>query len=1172
MSRVVERRNEDAACRALATREFLRPLVVEAGAGTGKTATLVARILSWCLGPGWERAAASEPDATAEALGERVLRGVVAITFTEAAAAEMDARTDAALALLAKGESPIGFEGDAPPERIVALRAGLDHLSIQTIHGYCRRLLAGHPLEAGLHPRFEVDADGRALATVAREVLREAASRAYAADDADWLFLAERGIGPQELEAEVVRLRSAGVDPGALAADPLAPDRVGSLTERIAAARGDLRAALGDLDASGGRLRKARAVVEALAVDPTPLGAAGAGLSEGLDEIASLWSASARNAVTDWSRGRFSAAEREALGSRCPEVQAAARGFAALLKHVERLDPPMLVHAGRVLSGLLTRVDAELHRTGRLGFEDLLTRTAALLRDSPGVAARLRTGIDQLLVDEFQDTDPRQCAIVEALALSGPAGDRPGLFLVGDPKQSIYGWRSADLAAYEAMLAKVDASSGLRGRLSVNFRSVPAVLDEVECVMEPRMQREPGVQPGFEGLAPRPGAEAAPGFTTPDHAPIEYWVTAGRDAEGGLARIRATDAARIEADALAADLRALHDEHGVAWRDVGVLFRSRGEWDVYLGALRAAGVPFRVEGDRTYYRRREVIDASALVAAVLDPNDGIAAVATLRSSLAAVPDAAWLPLWAGRFPALWARLGEDPEALSDARDLVRRVGAETSSGSAWAAAAEALLETLAALRRSLAVEAGDVFVERLRSATGFECSEAARFLGHWRVANLEHFFDGLASRLADPTTTLADVLRELRRGVAEEESPSVEPAPLDTRDAVSVVTLHGAKGLDWDHVYLMQLHKGEASAANATEIGRVDDALEACWFDAPTLGYDRLIERRRRVTEAERVRTLYVGMTRARERLVLCGAWPETLQRSAPSSHVALLEGRPPGALAFADAMREATAGEGFLDAGGARWRFLVAGEVTALQSTNAPEATLFDPEPAPCAVSPARAERKARIGVTEMAARRAGVVPLVSSEAQETPGVALGIAVHAALAELTLDAENRSDWSAEWSTRGETVTRILRQRGRSQEEERAGAAFWDALGEGPLADRLFERRSQVAARELSLMLPAEGDPADVAVGSIDLLLDDPDVGLVVVDYKTDRADSQGIPARYREQLRLYGAAVHEALGLAQPPRLEIWWLGTGEIDRLDPAGADDRAPLPAQLSLLPTA
>ena len=115
-------------------------------------------------------------------------------------------------------------------------------------------------------------------------------------------------------------------------------------------------------------------------------------------------------------------------------IAAAAKRLAPLLAHLEKLDPAVLAPLAPALASLAADAEERLRCRGRVSFEDLLTRAAALLAEHPRVAADLRRGIDQLLVDEFQDTDARQCAIVASLALEGAAAERPGLFLVGDPE------------------------------------------------------------------------------------------------------------------------------------------------------------------------------------------------------------------------------------------------------------------------------------------------------------------------------------------------------------------------------------------------------------------------------------------------------------------------------------------------------------------------------------------------------------------------------------------------------------------------------------------------------------------------------------------------------------------------------------------------------------------
>ncbi|MBW1688133.1 MAG: UvrD-helicase domain-containing protein, partial [Deltaproteobacteria bacterium] len=913
----------DARARRLAREVFDRPLVLEAGAGTGKTTALVTRILAWCCGPGWQRAEAglreSDPEAAVpQRIARRVLSRVVAITFTEAAAAEMDQRVSEALRRVEAGELPNWLPEDALPpsgelrrERAAALRGAVDLLVVQTIHAYCRRLLLTYPLEAGLHPRLEIDADGQLQAEIVREVLEERLPRAYAeGGDPDYPALAERGIDPPQLEEQLLALLEAGVTAAALQDDPLAPARVAALGRRARSAVAGFRAATGGCFHGVARSNRTAVAVAELVdemserLEQEPWADAET-LAVGVAWIAERWEGGALKRLKEWAKGTFNKTEQAVVEGREEAIAEHGELLAGIVRHLSTIDLELLGLARRVLRELLAEVEKRLRARGVATFSALLTETRDLLLRRQDVAARVRARIDQLLVDEFQDTDRRQCDILRALALSGPEDGRPGLFLVGDPKQSIYGWRSADLAAYDAFVNDVKAGGGSLERLSVNYRSAPAILDEVERAVEPVMLCREGVQPAFEPLVPGPDTAGDPGFAHGRFAPTEYWVSARWDAEAGALRTTPAGAAtELEAQALARDIRSLHEDHGVAWKDVGVLLRGRSDLEVYLGALRAADVPYAVQGDRSYYQRREVIEAAALVRSVLDPNDHLALLALLRSAAVGVPDVALIPLWTRGLASRIGALSEpSPEVLEALRaELVELVaslpevpGLDRVSG--WQENLLAMLDALLQLRRSFGREPADVFVERMRRLSLFETTEAARFLGAWRSANLDRFFRELAGQLDEGAGPQA-ILRRLRRGVSQEEQQE-EGRPKDAiEDAVQVMTIHGAKGLDFEHVYLVQLHKGSGrDDRGGIEPGEVDGTLEYRLLGAPTPGWDRVAQDRDRVAKAERVRTLYVAMTRAKKRLVLAGLWPEQQHSARPGQTIQLLqerrEGRP---------------------------------------------------------------------------------------------------------------------------------------------------------------------------------------------------------------------------------------------------------------------------------------
>jgi len=1210
-------RIQDYAARQRAQREFGIPLVLEAGAGTGKTATLVARILAWTLGPGWERAEhalgvreGGEPPLP-ERIASRVLSRVVAITFTEAAAAEMADRVDAALREIARGEVPDTVDETALPDRELRTARGrgllgaLDHLIVQTIHAYCRRLLAAHPLDAGLHPDLEIDADGRERSRVMREVIERRLGAAYGAPHGSAeLVLAAHGFGPRELEQELTVLLDRDVTSDALAEDPFAPPRVRSECDRLRATCEEICAEAGaQLHAvrRGGKAAEvARAVEQTrdmLAAPPEDRAA----LAALLDRLRECWDDSRIKRLRSWQKDEFSASEREALGESTERLGALAGALAAPLAQWIQLDVGFFDAARGVLRGLLSEIEEGMRRNGIVTFSRLLTATADLVRDDPDVARRVRQQIDQLLVDEFQDTDRFQCEIVGALALEGPVDARPGLFLVGDPKQSIYGWRSADLAAYEAFVARVRAAEGGVEALTVNFRSVPAILDEVERVVAPVMTHEAGLQPAFQPLFPSPKNAGAKGLEEDPFASVEYWVPV--ENEGGAPRpTTAREATLLEARTLAADLRRLHEIHDVPWSTIGLLFRSRGDWEIYLGALREGGVPFAVEGDRSYFRRREVIEAAAAVRCALDPNDHLALLTLLRSGFVGVPDAALLPLWRRALPDRFGALcASNPETLDALRELLDEVvsdlpddvpGLERVAG--WEINLLAAGEAIAELRDSFVCDPADVFVERLRTSLLIEVTEAARFLGPWRAANLERFFRVLAEEMAAGADTQA-VLRRLRTAVSEEE-PTEEGQPRDLApDAVRVLTLHGAKGLDFDHVYLMQLHRGSARRERGESDARAHDGrLEMRLFGAPSLGWDLVHDARQRVADAESVRTLYVGMTRARRRLVLAGLWPEFQKRGGRGEHALLLAKRNPAppdlAEAFGACAREASTD--WADAAEARWVFPALDARAALPPAPAVTTALPDLDRVRAdaerlrhlrETAGERMRRSLHATATEQAhagddaetnaspdlqtdarpgsfrerdsAAAEALAPPIDGELARLAGVA----VHRALELFDLAAEPEAELARQRAGL-EAVLAPLAAPDQLADAVRAARDRLDRFASGPLFQRLQSLRKHVVARELPVLLSPQPDDAALASlsGTIDLLHREPETGeFVVVDYKTDAPDDEAAlderTRAYARQGAVYQRAVREAFDLAYTPRFELWYLS---LDRCVGASA----------------
>jgi ATP-dependent helicase/nuclease subunit A len=898
----------DAEARQLAQVEFDRPLVLEAGAGTGKTATLVARVVAWTVGPGWERHA--RPDVGSDAIARTVAERVVAITFTEAAAAEMAARVGQALLVVEQGGVPVGMDAgvipDAAPMRARALLSNLDRLGVRTIHAFCRRLLSQAPFQAGLHPSFDVDADGGRVDAEVRRVIDEHLGAAYGLGaDAPALRLAADGFGPDALLEALGVLVESGVDPSCLQADFFPADEIRAATAQLQAGLTRLVALtppLHSLERSAKALYRAVLAVEGLESE---------GVADGTFDIAALDKLAERcrdlldnhgKALGAWANGDPGKRATEKLADNLDAFAREAAVVLGVLRRIGGLRPTRLVAAAQVLHPMLVEVRRRLRAAGVQTFAALLRDAADLLDSHPALTARVRGGMDQLLVDEFQDTDRLQCRIVGALALGGDV--RPGLFLVGDPKQSIYGWRNADLRAYDGFVERVRIAGGCSRPLVVNFRSAPPILDEVARLVAPVMVPRPGRQPSFQPLLPSPRNVGASGFAQGPWAPVEHWTCWGRDSDGQPQALNAKDAVEIEAAAVGRDIAALHHDAGVPWSHFGILLRSTTQLEPLLQALREQGVPYLVSRDRSYYQRREILDAAAWVRAVLDPLDTLALVTWLRSPSVGVPDAALLPLWRSELPRLLARLytPEDLDAaLAAADEAVTSFpadvpGIERIAG--WPAALRRGLAALFDARQSWERDPSDRFVDVLRGALLSDATEAARFLGAFRLANLDRFFHQLGLSLADPRGGGAQaVLRLLREQVAtgagaEEARPDQEGLA-----AVAILSIHKAKGLDFTHTYLLQTHRGgRGNQPPAVQVIEGDAGVELVLLGAATWGFATEHQEQNEVESFERVRLLYVALTRARERLVISGGWTpgSTVAPEDAQSLLALMRHRQP--------------------------------------------------------------------------------------------------------------------------------------------------------------------------------------------------------------------------------------------------------------------------------------
>jgi len=379
------------------------------------------------------------------------------------------------------------------------------------------------------------------------------------------------------------------------------------------------------------------------------------------------------------------------------------------------------------------------------------------------------------------------------------------------------------------------------------------------------------------------------------------------------------------------------------------------------------------------------------------------------------------------------------------------------------------------------------------------------------------------------------------------------------------MTIHGAKGLDFDHTYLVQAHQASRREGRETStVVRVGSRWFFKLLGIPWPQWHEGLRYRDAVRRAELVRTLYVAMTRARERLVIVGDWEG---RGGADSHLALLRHRRP------QPPPTPTDGDGqwrWVDAAGVRWVTpprLEAGELAPAVATDGP--------PLDVAGAIAEAERleELRAAARERAARQRGgtVTGQVGAEQERkweeegagrsvpaSVAAAAGTAVHAVLEQLDLSAPLAAQLER-WSAR---LPLLLAAEAEARDQAAAAARAAELLRRferSGMAQRLEGLAAAVVAREVPVLLPAgEGGsgPLEYLTGAVDLLYREPgSEELVVVDFKTDAlvGDDEIAQAatRYRRQGELYCQALRDALALPSPPHFELWFVHPGRVVRL---------------------
>lgn len=837
--------------RRTAEEEITSPLFVEAGAGTGKTRLLVNRYLNILKS------------------GKAGCAEIVAITFTEKAASEMKERLRREISRLLATEAPTASasrdaEGDPDfdeYERMSRALIELERAPISTIHSFASSILRDHPVEAGIDPAFTqlVEPEGTIfLEECWRGYLAETGERdgAYIQrylgaggslgklrDIAAAFYSArfERYIEPAGCEGEDGE--SAGARPETEEVSYGGPERLYEALRDYAARLKKMASefcvnsgdnAHGEIEAFVERMDAAESL-EGTDLEDMLLGVRLPSKSKG--------------AVKNWDPK-----------DKCNEY----KEIAAEIESVH--EEYRMLFMDRVVSGLtgwlegfLDYVESRKKESGVMDFDDLLIKTRQLL-DNGDVVRSLQRRYRYILVDEFQDTDSIQADIILILAghkgqkREAEAGGEGSLFIVGDPKQSIYRFRKADIEVYERVKGRFRTDGSLLG-ISQNFRSGRGIVDWVNAVFSELIVKpdEGGYQPEYEPISA--------------HREDGNAEVVLMDLETGQGKIKADDLRRSEGLACARLIKRLVKEkrkvrdvdtgdfRPVRFSDIAMIYRGGTGIQYYEEPLRNEGIPYIIEGGGLYYARQEIRDLAAALWAVEDPWDELSLFSTLRSSLFGISDEEIFLFRerGGRLNYLSANVPKNSgyEYFEEVFGLLADLhGRRNSKGSAWT-------------------------VGELVKRTNFRETSYFRPHGRQRVANIRKAFQ--AARAFDGSgysfRSFAEYFLEraaesqAARGLFGRSEP--ESSLIDEEEnAVRLLSVHKSKGLQFPVVIMSNLLQSRRYRAGIYV--REGASIEAkIGTGLRTSGYDNAVEMDKLREEAENLRLMYVAATRAGDLLVI---------------------------------------------------------------------------------------------------------------------------------------------------------------------------------------------------------------------------------------------------------------------------------------------------------------
>lgn len=1039
---------EDQKYRDMIVQQLDDSMLVEAGAGSGKTTSLVDRMLA-LIGE-----------------GKCTVDRMAAVTFTRKAAAELKGRFQIALEDTVKQE-----KDQSRREKYQSALAGLELLFTGTIHSFCARLLRERPVEARLDPDFE-ELEEEENAILRDQCWSEYIEGLYAEEAPILNEIMELGLDPANLvdtyknvalypEVEAIRSKDASPDFSRVrdllseyleSSSKALPKKVPEkgwdrLQEIILQARRRIR----HLD-----MNQDRDFIKVLT---------------GFERSPSI-------VQKRWPGGRDTAKAQEA----------------AFHKFRKEVVDPCLEQWRRfchyfIMELMVPAVEyfsKVRQKDSLMNYNDLLLKSAELLRENQEVRHYFQERYTHLLVDEFQDTDPIQAEILIYLASTGAEEDswqklkvRPGsLFIVGDPKQSIYRFRRADIDTYNQVRRIIKNSGGLIIPLTTNFRSLPAVCD--------------WINPVFEGKFPAEGTQYQPAFERLD--PFKDMKNGGvkKITLGKVTRHKQEEVARQDAERIASfidwalkrnlDISRTEEEikkgenTKASPRDFMILLRYKAHLPIYARALEEHGIPYEISGGGAFNESEELRHLLNLLATVADPEDQVSLIATLRGIFYGISDDLLYRFReAGGFFSYLA--GQDKCQDEEARKRIGNVLSEIRQFHRWsrtkppAATLSMILDHLGIVPLALTRGMG-----KSRAGNLLKAVEIAL----WESGKALNAFPDMVGRL-DQYYTELDV-----------EEMSVEPGK---ENVVRIMNLHKAKGLEATVVFLADPLK-EVSHDPSLHITRMKDRAVGYFVAShqkgehqrETVGLPPDWQEHERLEQAyqqaEEERLLYVATTRAKQLLVV-SMYPEKMDKGSWKD--------------FYPYLRDAEELETFVEPppvvekGKISPENFTEGKKQIAEKISASKQISYKVET-----------------VTKIAKAMGEEVPFSEDTGR---GMSWGRIIHKMLETLTMEKSIDLRLIAE---------NMLKEEERPLSERDEVIAVVKAVASSDLWKRMQKAEETLVEVPLSIKIEDEELPKIIA-GVIDLAFKEPD-GWVIADYKTDKVDGNldSLVAYYRSQVEMY--------------------------------------------------